>query len=31
VTVNLTIRVFPAGVAVANTRFTFYNCTARRT
>ena len=31
VTVNLIVRVLPPGVALANTPFTFYNCSARTT
>ena len=31
IAVNLTVRVLPPGVALANTPFTFYNCSARHT
>jgi len=29
--VELTVQVLPSDVAVANTQFTFYNCSARST
>jgi len=28
ITVIVTVRVLPSGVAIANNRFTFYNCSA---
>jgi len=28
ITVIVTVRVLPSGVAIANSRFTFYNCSA---